>query len=171
MKKVFPILVTSVSLIAITVGIAVTFNHRLTNLKAVDDPIELTMTWENITDYDEKTHDGYHYCDFIISTETKTKSEFGTVFETYGLNKAAVLEDDHILDIDGGDYGYSEITADFEFANITSYQKVTLHGSFDFAYQEDTTYVTVNAEDNVAKVNLYGLKTCYISSITISYHC
>ena len=171
MKKILPICITSVSLIAIAAGVAATLGNRVSGLKATNGEIELTMTYDSIIDYDEYVQDGYHYCDFIVTTKTLSGDDFGAMFETYALNKASVLDNDHILELDGGDYGYSQINVEFEFADITSYQKVTLHGNFDFAYSEDTNHITENATANKASFNIYGLSSCYISSITITYHC
>ncbi len=174
MKKSLIIPLVSLGVVALSIASILLASQKqsFAQLKAGDGKIELKMDYSDIDDenIDQYDYPGYHFCEFLISTKTMTGYDYVVDFQLGGDTKASGKVNSNILEIDdSGNEGYFNAT--FDFSNNTTSQKVTLSGEFDYAYGEPTTSETVIAEDGSAVFNVVNLKSCYVSSITISYYC
>ena len=178
MKKSLIIPLVSLGVVAACTA-SILFASKLNSVsptKAGDGKIEISMNYLGIKD-DEilyYTEAGYNYAYFIVSTKTATNEDYLIDIEAYSDDVVLAKVNNHILEIsdsndDGGYYGGFDVT--FEFSANTSNQKVTINGDFQYGYKPATTYETVNATDGKAKFNIQQLRSCYISSIDISYYC
>ena len=178
MKKslIIPLVSVGVILASASSILLANSNHVFSKTKAGDGKIEISMSYLGIKD-DEilyYTEAGYNYAYFIVSTKTATNEDYLIDIEAYSDDVVLAKVNNHILEIsdsndDGGYYGGFDVT--FEFSANTSNQKVTINGDFQYGYKPATAYETVNATDRKAKFNIQQLRSCYISSIDISYYC